>query len=96
MVLAKLMPIANVNMIVFVNYKSVSKFLTTIQLIADWHIFFHNVYKFRTFLLGWEIAESHRLTDSAVLFHKPITTGKTLSRIIDRQCGTSAALNYLN
>ena len=45
---------------------------------ADWHIFFHNTYKFCTFLLGQEIANSHRLTGSAVLFHKPITTGKHL------------------
>ena len=65
-VLAKCIPIANVNRIVSVNLHSVSQFVTTPQPIADWKIFFHNTYKFRTFLLGWEIANLHRLMDSAV------------------------------
>ena len=49
---------------------------TTPQPIAFWHIFFHNKNKFRTFLFGREITDSHRMMDSAVLFHKSITTGK--------------------
>ena len=72
------MPIAHVNRIVFVNLHSVSQFLITHQPNADWHIFFHNTYKFHTFLLGREIDYLHRLTDSAVLFRNPITTGKHL------------------
>ena len=67
MVLAKIMPIANENRIVFVNLHSVSQFVTTRQPIAVWHIFFHNTNKSRTFLLGREIADSHRLTDSAII-----------------------------
>ena len=76
MVLAKIMPIENVNRIVLVNKQSVSKFGTSRQPFAVWHIFFHNSYKFRTFLLGGEITNLHRLTDIAVFFRKPITTGK--------------------
>ena len=51
---------------------------------SNWHTFFHNTYKFHTFWLGWEIANSHRLTDSAVSFRKPFTTGKHP----DALCGT--------
>ena len=43
--------------------------------IAVWHIFFHNSYKFGRFLLGQNIADCNRMTDSAVVFRKPITTG---------------------
>ena len=46
------------------------------QPIAVWHIFFHNSYKFDRFLLGWEISNWNRMTDSAVVFRKPITMGK--------------------
>ena len=70
------MPIANVNRIVFVNLHLVSQFVTTHQPIADLHIFFHNSYKFHTFLLDREIADWHRMMDGSVLFCKPITTGK--------------------
>jgi len=70
------MPIATVNRIVFVNLQSVSKFGTVRQPIAVWHIFFHNTNKFCTFLLGREIADSHKMTDIAVLFRKSITNGK--------------------
>jgi len=76
LVLAEIVPIANVNRIVFVNLHSVSQFVTTRQPIADWHIFFHNTYKFRTFQLGRKITDSHMLMDSAVLFSKPIKMGK--------------------
>ena len=34
---------------------------------AVWHIFFHHSNKFCTFLLGREITDSHRVTDSAQL-----------------------------
>ena len=70
------MPVANVNWIVFVNQQSVGQFGTTRQPIAVWHIFFHNTNKLRTFLLGQEIANLHRMTDSTALFRKPISTGK--------------------
>ena len=76
--MAKFTPIANVNRIVFVNLHSISQFVTTRQPFADWHIFFLNTYKVCTFLLGREIADLRRLTDSAVFFRKAITTGKHL------------------
>ena len=61
------MPIAHVNRIVFVNLHSVSQFVTTRQPFADWlGIYSFIIHKFRTFLLGREIADSHRLTDRAV------------------------------
>ena len=84
------MPIANVNRNVFVNLHSINKFVTTRQPIADWHIFLQNTYKFRKFLLGREIADSHRLMDSAVLFRKHITTGKHPVEKVDGRCGTWA------
>ena len=71
-----MMPIAYVNRIVFVNKQSVCKFGTTHQPIEDWHIFFHNTYTFCTFLLGRDITNWNRMTDSAVVFRKLITTGK--------------------
>ena len=43
-VLAKTMPIANVNRIVFVNYHSVSQFDTNRQPIAVWYIYFHSTF----------------------------------------------------
>ena len=87
------MPMANVNRIVFVNLHSASQFVTTRQSIVDWHIFFHNTYKFRTFLLAWVIADSHRLTDSAVLFRKPITRREHPLELDDGLCSTWAAVN---
>ena len=42
--LAKIMPIANVKRFLFVNLQSVSQFGTICQPIAVWHIFFHNLY----------------------------------------------------
>ena len=44
-VLAKIMPIADVNRIAFVNKQSISQFVTSRQPFADWHIFFHNTYQ---------------------------------------------------
>ena len=76
------MPIGNVNRIAFVNLHSISQFVTTRKPIADWPIFFHNTYQFRTFILGRKIADLHRLTDSAVLFHRPITAGKHLDSAV--------------
>jgi len=77
-VLAKIMPMANVNRSDFLNLQSLSQFGTIRQPIAVWHIFFYITNKFCTFLLGREIADSYKMTDSAVLFHKPIATGKNL------------------
>ena len=76
MVQAKPIPTANVNRIVFVNKQSVSQFCTNCLPVAVWHIFFHNSYKFGRFLLGQEITDWNRMTDSAVVFRKPISMGK--------------------
>ena len=39
-------------------------------------LFFHQTYKIRTFLLGREIADSHRLMDRAVsLLQRPLSNG---------------------
>ena len=62
----------------------------------DWQLFFHNTYKFYPFLLGQEIADSQKLTDGAVLFCNPITTGKHPVEKVDRRYGTWAAVNCLN
>ena len=83
-VLDKIMPIANVNRIVFVRKLTIRQPICTIrqpfctirQPIAVWHIVFHNSYKFGRFLLGWDITDWNRMTDSAVVFRKPITTGE--------------------
>ena len=66
-VLAKFMSLANLNRIVIVNLHSVSQVVTTRQPIAVWHIFIIHTYKFWTFLMGQEITDSDRLTDSAVI-----------------------------
>ena len=69
------MPIANVNRIVRVNNPS-ANFHYSPAKCGLAYMFFHNSNKFYRFLLGREITNLHRMTDSAVLFHKPITTGE--------------------
>ena len=44
-ILAKIVPIANVNRPVFANQHSVFQFLLTRQPIAERHLFFHHTYK---------------------------------------------------
>ena len=68
------MPIANVNRIVFVTIRQ--PICTIRQPIAVWHIFFHNSYKSGRLLLGRDITDWNSMTDSAVVFGKPITTGE--------------------
>ena len=75
------MPIANVNRIVC--ELTIRQPICTIrhpigtirQPIAVWHVFFHNSYKFGRFLLGRDIADWNRMTDSAVVCRKPIKIG---------------------
>ena len=77
------MPIANVNRIVFLKLTIRQPICTILQPIctirqpiAVWHIFFHYSYKFGRFILGRYIPDWNRMTDSAVVFRKPITMGK--------------------
>ena len=63
------------------------------QPIAVWHKFFHNSYTFGRFLLEQDIANWNRMTDSAVVFRKPISTGEHLLEQDDRLCSAWAAVN---
>ena len=56
--------------------KILGKFFIYCWPISVWHIFFHNSYKFGRFLLRRDISDWNRMTDSAVVFHIPITMGK--------------------
>ena len=75
-VLAKIMPIANVNRIVFVNNPSTNFALPANLLRFGKYSFIIHRYKFGRFLLGWDITDWNRMTDSAVVFRKPITKGE--------------------
>ena len=66
------------------------------QPIAVWHIFFHNSYKFGRFLLEQDISDWNRMTDSSVVFRKPITMGKHHLEQDDGLCSTWAALHRQN
>ena len=66
-ILAKIEPIANVNRIVSANYNPSAIFFLSASLLQRViYSFIIHRYKIRTFLLGQEIADSHRLTDSSV------------------------------
>ena len=55
------------------------------------HIFVYNSYKFSRFLLGRDIANWNMMTDSAVVFRKPIAMGKHHLEYDEGLCSTKAA-----
>ena len=77
------MPVANVNRIVFVNEQSVSQFaLSVSQFALSASLLRFGIYSFiihinlADFYWGRDITDWNRMTDSAVVFRRPITTGE--------------------
>ena len=78
------------NRVVFVKLTAVSQFALFVSQFAlsaslfrfgIYLFIIYNSYKFGRFLLGLDISDWNRMTDSAVVFRKPITMGKKTFRI---------------